>query len=44
MVAEKGERGAYRGMHRENISSKSLAWEMRGVDFCEFLQPVGLKA
>lgn len=31
------------GMHKD-ISPKPLAWKMRGAQFCEFLQSVGLKA
>ena len=46
MVAEKGERErrAHRGMHKENIFPKALAWKMRRTKFPEFLQPVGIKA
>lgn len=33
-----------RVMHKENISLKTMAWEMRGADFCKFLQSAGLKA
>ena len=28
----------------ENFTLKPLAWELRGVGFCEFLQPTELKA
>lgn len=41
--AEKGEIGIRRGMHKGNISPKPLAEKMRGVDFYEFLQPMGLR-
>lgn len=37
------DRGAHRRMHKENISPKSLAENMRGVEFHKFLQSVGLK-
>jgi len=45
LVAQKGKRkkGAQRETHKENTSPKPLAGKMRGVDFCEFLQPTGLK-
>ena len=45
LVTEKGERksGMYRGMLKENTSSKPLAGKMGGADFCEFLQPAGQK-
>lgn len=45
MVTRKGERdrGAYKGMKKENISPKPLAGKMKWTDFHEFLQPVGLK-
>ena len=38
------ERGANRGMHKENGYPKPLAWKRRGAEFCELLQPEGLKA
>lgn len=38
------ERGAHSGMQKDNISPKLLAWKTRGIEFCEFLQPVGHKA
>ena len=41
MVAEKGERGAHRGTHKENIPSKQLAWKTRGTEFHEFLATSG---
>ena len=43
LVAEKGKRGAPRGMHKENISPKPLAGKMRGADLGEFLKQVGLQ-
>ena len=43
LVAKKGERGAHRDMHKENTSSEPSAGEMRGADFSEFLQPMGLE-
>lgn len=30
-------RGAHRGSHKENISSKTLTGKMRGADYHEFL-------
>lgn len=38
------DREAYRLTHKENISLKSSAGKMRGIDFCELLQTTGLKA
>ena len=38
------ERLAHKGMHKENILPKSLAWKMREVEFLEFLHVQGLKA
>ena len=45
LVAQKGERkkGAHRETHKEHNSPKPLDGKMRGADFCEFLQPAGLK-
>lgn len=45
-VTEKGEKESrtHRGMQKENIYPKPLAWNMRGADFHEFLKPVRLKA
>lgn len=37
------ERGAHRGVHKENTSPKALTGKKRGADFCEILQPVGSK-
>ena len=37
------ERGVHRGSHKENTSSKALTGKMRGADFGEVFQPVGLK-
>lgn len=51
MVFERGERkllrekerGGHKGSHEENTTPKSLAGKMRGDDFPESLQPVGLE-
>ena len=43
LATERGERGrgAHRELHEENTSLETLMEKMRGVDFCEFLQPEG---
>ena len=43
LVLKKDERGARSGTHKENTSPKLLAGEMRGADFCGFLQLAGLE-
>lgn len=45
LVLEKGKResGVPREMNKENTSPKPVAGKMRRADFCECLQPVGLK-
>lgn len=43
MVTEKGnKRKEHPGTHK-NISPKPFVWKMRGAEFFEFLQSVGLK-
>lgn len=37
------ERGAHCRSYKENTSPKPFTGKMRGADFCEFLQPAGLK-
>ena len=32
-----------RGMHKEKVSPKPLAYKMRGAELCEFLQAAGIK-
>lgn len=32
-----------RGSYKENTSPKPLSGKMRRADFCEFLEPAGLK-
>lgn len=44
LIVEKNEREAHRGMHKGNVFSKPLAWKRTRVQFCEFLQQMGLKA
>ena len=42
---EKAEREEHTGeWHKENNPPKPLAWEMRKIEFCEFLQPAALRA
>lgn len=45
LVVEKGkkERSMQGNTHKETISPKPLAGNMRGAEFCEFLQPLGLE-
>ena len=44
LVVEKGERdrSTWENAQREYFP-KPLAWKMKGAEFCEFLQPAGLK-
>lgn len=40
---ERSEKRAYRGTHKQNTSVKPLAGKIRGADFHEYLQTVGLE-
>ena len=41
---EKGERErSTQKRAKEKVSPKPMAWKMRGAEYHEFLQPVGLK-
>lgn len=43
VILEKGKRrGEHRGMHRESLLPKPLAWKMKGAEFNKFLQSMGL--
>lgn len=39
---DKRQRGSNRRMYKENVSPKTFTWKMKGTEFCEFLQPLGL--
>lgn len=43
IMERRGERAAYRGLYKRNISSKLLTGKKRWAYFHEFLQPVELK-